>query len=360
MTSMESIQETLHNIRTHFDLVTFLESIDLGAYIVSPERRILYWSGNAQRITGYAPEEVVGKRCMDHVLSHVDRQGVQVCTSSLCPLYRSMTARKTSQVPFAVYALSKGGERIPMSVITFPLIQDGEVIGGVEIFQEIPSEHRDLVLAMNVQKSLIPQVLPENIQVFYHPSSLIGGDMIYVKDPWVGLVDVSGHGIASALISTSVRIILGEVLKPELDISELGAILEQRYQEFGQTDTYFTGVFVKREDGELKIVSFGHPAPLMLRKGTIQKLEIESDFPIGWGMEHDPIVTMVFLDQDESMLLYSDGLTEIKTEAGFLGAEGLVSILRYSTDLSEIYVQAMEQNVEQFQGDDVTMIIVSG
>ena len=67
-----------------------LESLNDGIYAVDRDRRILYWSRSAERITGWSEKDILGKRCSDDVLSHVDKQGRPLCGSERCPLHRSM------------------------------------------------------------------------------------------------------------------------------------------------------------------------------------------------------------------------------------------------------------------------------
>jgi len=43
-----------------------------GIYFADKDRKILLWNKAAERITGYAQEEVVGKHCRDNILVHID------------------------------------------------------------------------------------------------------------------------------------------------------------------------------------------------------------------------------------------------------------------------------------------------
>ena len=52
-----------------------LEHLTDGIYFTDRERRIGYWNKGAEKLTGYTREEVIGKRCMDNILVHVDAAG---------------------------------------------------------------------------------------------------------------------------------------------------------------------------------------------------------------------------------------------------------------------------------------------
>jgi PAS domain-containing protein len=59
-----------------------------GVYFVNRERKITYWNEGAQGLTGYSAQEIVGKRCFDNFLGHVDESGRPMCTTG-CPLTTS-------------------------------------------------------------------------------------------------------------------------------------------------------------------------------------------------------------------------------------------------------------------------------
>ena len=64
---------------------TILDNLYDGVYFVDLDRKITYWNKGAERITGYTAGEVVGNRCFDNILMHVDSRGTLLC-KDLCPL----------------------------------------------------------------------------------------------------------------------------------------------------------------------------------------------------------------------------------------------------------------------------------
>ncbi len=62
-----------------------LDNLYDGVYFVDRERKITYWNKGAERITGYSAGEVIGIRCSDNILMHVDTRGTLLC-KDLCPL----------------------------------------------------------------------------------------------------------------------------------------------------------------------------------------------------------------------------------------------------------------------------------
>src|SRR6056297_3733417 len=312
MHSPKYYEAFLQKLTNVFDLLTFLDGLDIGAYIVDQSRVILYWNQKAQELTGYSYDEVVGKSCKDNILMHTDSMGVPICKTELCPLVRALKTKMSAFVPFAVYAKVKNSKkRIPFNVFTFPIAIEGLPYSGIEFFS-ISHEAQDLVRAMNIQKSLLPKNLPNNIEVFYHPSNFLSGDMIFYEPPFFGLIDVSGHGISSSLISTALRLIIKELVNEGVSLEYFGIEIEKRYSLFHITEKYFTGIFGKlKEENKLSLVSFGHPSPLKIKSdGSVQEMPLKQDTPIGFDFQHTPQQTEITLEGGESILLYSDGIVE--------------------------------------------------
>jgi diguanylate cyclase (GGDEF)-like protein/PAS domain S-box-containing protein len=111
-----------------------LDNLYDGVYFVDRERRITYWNKGAERITGYGSAEVVGKRCSDNILMHVDKRGNVLCTAG-CPLADTMAdgAERSTEV----FLHHKDGHRVPITVRVAPIRDDhGTITGGIEIFTD--------------------------------------------------------------------------------------------------------------------------------------------------------------------------------------------------------------------------------
>lgn len=111
-----------------------LDSLEDGVYLVDRRRRILFWNAAAERISGYEASEVVGRRCFENILRHIDCNGSRLCTG-LCPL--AYTMRDGVPRSGDIWLHHKAGQRVPVSVRVTP-IRDGagQVIGGMEFFTD--------------------------------------------------------------------------------------------------------------------------------------------------------------------------------------------------------------------------------
>jgi diguanylate cyclase (GGDEF)-like protein/PAS domain S-box-containing protein len=107
---------------------------DEAVYFVDLDRRITFWSSSAARLTGFSAEEVVGSRCMDDILTHVDDQGTKLCHDG-CPLALVLDDGVTRET--AVYLHHKAGHRIPIRARILPIFdRAGALVGGIEIFTD--------------------------------------------------------------------------------------------------------------------------------------------------------------------------------------------------------------------------------
>jgi diguanylate cyclase (GGDEF)-like protein/PAS domain S-box-containing protein len=113
-----------------------LDAISDGVYVIAADRTIAYWSAGAERITGYAANEVVGRRCDAEILMHTDLQGTRLCLTG-CPLQGCMDTGRERAIS-EVFLKRKDGERLAVYVKTAVFEADGQRYG-VEIFGELES-----------------------------------------------------------------------------------------------------------------------------------------------------------------------------------------------------------------------------
>ena len=103
-----------------------------GVYFVDRHRVITYWNKGAERITGYAADDVLGRTCRDNLLNHVTAGGEALCTSG-CPLTACMADGDVREAD--VFLHHADGHRVPVLVRCAPLRDArGEVVGAVETF----------------------------------------------------------------------------------------------------------------------------------------------------------------------------------------------------------------------------------
>jgi diguanylate cyclase (GGDEF)-like protein/PAS domain S-box-containing protein len=109
--------------------------LPVGVYLTDKNRKITYWNRAAEEISGYRADDVMGLHCHDNLLVHVDDKGNSLCRG-LCPLARTMADGQGCEAD--VFLSHKQGHRVAVHVHTLPLRdENGEIIGGAEIFNDI-------------------------------------------------------------------------------------------------------------------------------------------------------------------------------------------------------------------------------
>jgi diguanylate cyclase (GGDEF)-like protein/PAS domain S-box-containing protein len=113
---------------------TIVENLADGVYLVDRGRKITYWNRGAERVSGYDSGQMVGRRCQDNILGHLDSHGNSLCLAA-CPLTQTMNDGAPREV--ALWLTHANGHRKPVRVRTAPVRDaDGQIIGGVEIFSD--------------------------------------------------------------------------------------------------------------------------------------------------------------------------------------------------------------------------------
>jgi len=122
-----------------------LESLQVGICVVDLQRKIIFWSDGAERITGYLRHEVVGRPCAGRTLSQCDQNACETCGHE-CPVGTAIQNAHPAEADGYVH--HKEGHRIPVHVWAVP-VRDahGSMIGAVESFEDTHQtedrEHRE-------------------------------------------------------------------------------------------------------------------------------------------------------------------------------------------------------------------------
>ena len=199
---------------------------------------------------------------------------------------------------------------------------------------------KELEQAAKVQKALLPKALPKveggSFAWSVVPMEELAGDTLNVvrlDEDHVALyvLDVSGHGVSSALLSVT----LNHWLSPERDQSGLFTkgsgdtyrivspveVAEQLNGQFpmdADTGQYFTMIYgiLDTRTFEFRYVTAGHPAPVRLPAGRDPEQLPGTGLPIGLipGAEYQE--HYVRLRPNDRLYLFSDGVFEASDQSG--------------------------------------------
>ncbi len=245
----------------------------------------------------------------------------------------------------------------------------------------------DFEEARALQQSLVPKRefnLPNaQISLLFRPAGKVGGDLvgaIPLSDDRIGVyaIDVSGHGIASALMTARVAGLLSGP-SPDRNLAlELGADgeiqmrrpdkvchqLNTHLTEEMDTQLYVTAMIAdcNLATGKVWIAQAGHPAASILGVDGKVRSAGEGGMPIGLLPEPSFDLFEVDLDPGERLFFFSDGLVECTGAAGgFLEDEGLEELLAQNMNLKgQDFFEALMWDVQRFTGGTALDDDVSG
>jgi diguanylate cyclase (GGDEF)-like protein/PAS domain S-box-containing protein len=122
-----------------------LDSVSDGVYLVDSGRRITVWSRGAERLTGFAEAEVLGRRCSDSILNHVDETGRPLC-GRRCPLAATLRDGQAREVHAFMH--HRDGHLTPVHLRANVMRDaDGRLVGAAETFSDDSLLHATRTLA---------------------------------------------------------------------------------------------------------------------------------------------------------------------------------------------------------------------
>src|SRR5580692_11843587 len=195
----------------------------------------------------------------------------------------------------------------------------------VKNLEERKKLEQELTLAQQTQESLLPRNMPqfENFRVhaFNNPTRYVGGDFYdflqLSSGEWMGvLADVSGKGMAAALLSSMVLGALSTEFRsgtsPQEVLNRLNQLLCEKSLPF-QFVTLF--LFLLSPNGAGRFISAGHNPAYLFRSATGKIEELTSDhFFLGMFDGASYASCPLHLDTGDILVVYSDGLTEAENE----------------------------------------------
>ncbi len=242
----------------------------------------------------------------------------------------------------------------------------------------------DMMMAAHVQKSIFPEIPAYtsdwDISAAFIPMSMVSGDLydFYLnEDDLKGLIllDVSGHGIASGLITMIAKSVFNRNFFANKDLN-LGKIVEnsnkELIREMGNTDKFLTGNILRFENEHVEYVNAGH-LDLMIRKKDSDQVRIinppDTNFKgsiLGVSEMDFPYKSAKFKTESGDLLaVFSDGIIEtIGTDKTRFGVKRIVKGMLNSDNMSS--GEILDRIIKDFYNfigndkpkDDITAIIL--
>ncbi len=239
----------------------------------------------------------------------------------------------------------------------------------------------ELAQAADYVRSLLPSPLVGTVTTenLFIPSAQLGGDCF--GHNWIDedrlaiyLLDVSGHGVGSALLSVSVLNVLRSQSLPNTNFCQPNEVLKalnHAFQMRKHGDKYFTiwyGVY-HRLKRQLIYANAGHPPALLLSSSSTENIQVQQltslDLPIGFLPDVD-FKNAIFEVQENSILyIFSDGIYEINQPNGkILGLDAFIKLLTKCSqtnicNLNQLLVNLLGFNAKENLDDDLSLVKVN-
>jgi sigma-B regulation protein RsbU (phosphoserine phosphatase) len=221
----------------------------------------------------------------------------------------------------------------------------------------------ELAEAADYVRSLLPRPLTGivSIETLFVPSTQLGGDCFdyYWLDDCnlaIYLLDVSGHGVGSALLSVSVLNVLRSRSLPNTNFyqpSEVLRGLNYAFQMINHDDKYFTiwyGVY-NAINHKLVYASAGHPPAVLLSTTSAANIQVERlitpALPVGAIPDNDFDDNYCEIERNSTLYVFSDGAYEVHTaDSELWGLDAFINLL---TDLEKTNIYALDYVLNQIR-----------
>ena len=243
----------------------------------------------------------------------------------------------------------------------------------------------DLEAAGKMQRSLLPasgvKVEGFSFAWYFNPCETIGGDLLNMVPLSEGIssffiLDVSGHGIQSAMLAVSIHRMLSawggqnsivrnsdnSFKSPDDVVSELNREFLIQKNNF----QYFTMIYglLNSKENSLSYCRAGH-TPLILQnsEGEILVKE-EGSIPVGLNEDGSYKEFKIHFQPGDRIIVYSDGITEARCDNEFFGEERFYKLLTESRNLPvneavDYVINKVKEWMKQNPpADDVSLMII--
>lgn len=379
------------------ELSTVLRKMPVGVTVVGSDGRYRFVNDVTARINDATPEELVGVPALDAIagLRITSEDGSDLPREEL-PLFRALRGEPSPSrlVRFHGPAVREQSWAIAHAI---PLgrIEDGRPSAVVSVIENVTemkrtsealrlSEARYREIADTLQRGLLPPEASEVAGLEFdarlhteQAGTRIGGDFYDVFGVSGGryaivIGDVSGKGVGAAGLTALARYTIRTAAMHDPEPANVLRRVNEAMLGGGGREHFLTAIYaiVERVDGghEVAVASGGHPKPLLVAaEGEVTPVEAQGTL-LGWFEDLDLTVGAAELRPGDSLVLFTDGITE----AGFRDEspgtpftdKALSELLTTCAgEPASRIADAVEQRVLAAEGgelrDDATMVVVS-
>lgn len=236
---------------------------------------------------------------------------------------------------------------------------------------------KDLQLAKNIQKNLLPKILPKfsrlNIAAYNETARQVGGDYyeaikLSENKLLTAIADVSGKGVQAALMMANLQAFLKSLVKQNLPLNEASNRINDLVSENTFDGGFITFFWAVIDEKEMKMtyVNAGHNPPVIYRNGELIKLK-KGGMLLGFMKTIVPYAEdTVEIQKGDLLVLFTDGITEaMDCEKNEYSDERLENFIRTNSSLpAQEFLDKLILDVRNFsegteQSDDITCLAIN-
>ncbi len=231
----------------------------------------------------------------------------------------------------------------------------------------------DLELAAQIQSGLLPQPTLKidgwEVAFHYEPAGLVSGDycdVITSRDESFHFMlgDVSGKGVAASMLMAHLQAMFRTLVSIKMPLAQMLERASSVFCESTLPSHYATLVCGNvRPDGVVQISNAGHLPPLVARNGNVRSIDA-TGLPIGMFSAEEFSVTEFQMERGDTLLLYTDGLSEALDRKGTeYGADRIAQLLALNHSLSpRQLIGTVVREINDFRNgkltDDLTLMAI--
>lgn len=259
-----------------------------------------------------------------------------------------------------------------------------ELNSAIEDLKEINKEisdinalnRKELITAQKIQNALIPQIFPDTKNIkfaaLYNPMDELGGDLydfytINQNETGMMILDVCGHGVSSALITTMAKISFNKNVRLSDPAAIVKAVNEDICNALQEFSTFLTSFFciIDTSKKTLRYVNAGHTTIYIINdKGDI--VEVPANSPlIGVYVDVEYSTVELKIKSGDRIIMYTDGVFEVRNaEKIMFGTDRFIELIKQCKDIpGNDFINTVHSTLVRFRGsdtfeDDLAMVCI--
>lgn len=349
-------------------------------FLVDRERNITLFNPAARVLLGWKEEEAIGRN-VHEILYGADAEPGE-CPVEECPVDATFRGEKVAQNEME-YCRPDGGKVWIGGSFSAIRNKKRQIESVVCVFRDITEQKRlqhlalvdkELDIASNIQRALLPEEVLENpeVKVVAHQEQarIVGGDWYdyWEQNGRLTLVigDAAGSGIPAALLATLGMSAIRAEARYRTDIMDVLLKANRAVMPHHTEDRFITAFYVEvdLETLEMRYVNAGHNDPVLIRGGTDLVVLGSGKRSILGVFEHPDLgVEHVQLEPGDRLFLYTDGVIDCRdSRRRHFGEKRLRRYLRRAGSLApDAFVQGLVSTLNEFCGgdkeDDFTLLV---